>query len=313
VDLRDVLDDLYGSPPAEFTATRDAYARQARSDGDRDLAATISGLRKPPVPAWAVNLLVRQEGESVEQLLHLGAAMREATASLAGPELRELSAQQGKVLDAMRVQATRLAREGGVKISLDVGKKIVATLRAGMADADAADAVRSGLLVRTLESTGFGESGSIDLDGATATSDAPARPAAATTAPKPARRSVPKDELKARREEKAAREAERERVEAERRERELRELQEAVEAAREELDDARDEASSAAGDLSSAQRRHDDLTRRRDDLQAKLDAVAEQLDGAAGTLRTAERAAHTADERVTRAERDLTHLENRLP
>ncbi|WP_380174797.1 hypothetical protein ACFEMC_06755 [Kineococcus sp. DHX-1] len=320
MDLADVLDDLYGSPPAEFTATRDAYARQAKAEGDRDLAGRIAGLKKPPVPAWAVNLLVRERGEDVEQLLQLGASMREATASLAGPELRELSVQQHKVLDAMRVQAGRLTQEAGVRLSLDVGEKVVATLRAAMADPAAADAVRTATLVRTLESTGFGD---VDVEGATA-GDAAPRPVPAKTPRSPARKPAektgaktgktpPRDELRARREEKAAREAERERAEAERRERELAELRAAVEEADDALDDARDEASAADADLASAQRRQEDLDRRREDLQARLDAVIEQLESAQDTVRTAERTAHAARERVGHAERELADLRDRLP
>ncbi|WP_432562630.1 coiled-coil domain-containing protein [Kineococcus sp. SYSU DK003] len=311
MDLADVLDDLYGSPPAEFTATRDAYARQARDEGDRDLAARIAALRKPPVPAWAVNLLVRERGDDVEQLLQLGAAMREATASLAGPELRELGVQQHKVLDAMRVQAGRLTLAAGVRLSLDVGEKVVATLRAGMSDAAAADAVRTGQLVRTLEATGFGE---VDLEGATAADVALASPGPAPATRAAVRRKAPpRDELKARREEKARREAERQRAEAERRDRERRELQEALEQAREDLEDARREASSAAGDLTSAQRRAEDLTRRREDLQAELDAVTGLLETASESLRSAERAAHAADERIGHAEREVERLRARLP
>ena len=308
MDFPALLDELYAVPPGEFTATRDRWAREARADGDRELAGRIAGLKKPPVPAWAVNLLVRERRDEVEQLLELGASMREATASLAGPELRELGVQQHQVLDAMRVQAGRLTLAAGVRLSLDVGEKVVATLRAGMSDPAAADAVRSGTLVRALEATGFGE---VDLDGAVA-ADSPARPAPAAEKT-PAHRSVPRDELKARREEKAAQDAERERAEAERRERERRELEEALDAAREELDEARDDAGTAAAELGSARRRRDDLARRQEDLQAKLAAVAEQLDAAADTLRSAERSVHSADERVTRAQRDLAHLEARLP
>ncbi|GAB3454509.1 hypothetical protein AB1207_00645 [Kineococcus endophyticus] len=322
MDLADVLDDLYGSPPAEFTATRDAYARQAKAEGDRDLAARIAGLKKPPVPAWAVNLLVRERGEDVEQLLQLGASMREATASLAGPELRELSVQQHKVLDAMRVQAGRLTQEAGVRLSLDVGEKVVATLRAAMSDPAAADAVRTATLVRTLESTGFDD---VDVEGATA-GDAAPRSVPATAPRSPAKgatktatkkatagKAAPRDELRARREEKAAREAERERAEVERRERELAELRAAVEEAGDALDDARDEASAADADLASAQRRQEDLDRRREDLQARLDAVTEQLQSARDSVRTAERTAHTARERVGHAERELADLRDRLP
>ncbi|WP_380157258.1 hypothetical protein [Kineococcus sp. R86509] len=308
MDFPTLLDELYAVPPGEFTATRDRWAREARDDGDRELAGRIAGLKKPPVSAWAVNLLVRERRDEVEQLLELGAAMREATASLAGPELRELGVQQHQVLDAMRVQAGRLTLAAGVRLSLDVGEKVVATLRAGMSDPAAADAVRSGTLVRPLEATGFGE---VDLDGASA-ADSPVRPAPAAKKTH-ARRSVPKDELKARREERAAREAERERAEAERRERERRELEEAVGAAREELAEARDDAGTAAAELGSARRRSEDLARRQEDLQAKLAAVTEQLDAAADTLRSAERGAHGADDRVIRAQRELTHLEARLP
>lgn len=314
MDLSDVLDDLYGSPPAEFTATRDAYARQARAEGDRDLAGRIAALRKPPVPAWAVNLLVRERRHDVEQLLELGASLREATASLAGPELRELGVQQHQVLDAMRVQAGRLTLQAGVKLSLDVGEKVVATLRAAMSDPAAADAVRSAVLVRTLEATGFGGGSEVDLEGATAT-DAEPRPVPAPKEKGHRARSgkVPRDELTARREEKAAREADRERAEAERHERERRELEEAVQVARQELDDARDEVSATTGDLTSAQRRSDDLQRRREDLQARLDAVTEQLTSAEDTLRTAEKAAHAAGERVASARRELDRLRARLP
>ncbi|NYD21228.1 hypothetical protein [Kineococcus aurantiacus] len=306
MDLADVLDDLYGSAPTGFTAARDAFARQARAEGDRELAGRIGALRRPLVPAWAVNLLVRERGEDVERLLELGAAMREATASLAGAELRELRVRQHEVLEAVRVQVVRLAREAGVRLSPGAGERVVATLRAAMADAAAADAVRSGLLVRPLEPAGFGE---VDLAGATASDAAPPRPPAAS----PRRPAVPRDELSARREVRAARDAERQRVETERRERERAELHEAVRAARTELDDARGESSSAAAELSSARRRYDDLVRRRDDLQARLDAVAAQLAPAAGALRAAERAAHAAQERVAAAERELERLRARLP
>ena len=303
MDLPTVLEELYAGPPAEFTATRDARARRARAEGDRDLAARVAGLRRPTVPAWAVNLLVREHREEVERLLELGAAVREATAALAGPELRELSVQQHRVLAALRARAARLTRAAGVRLSPEAGEKVVQTLRAGMTGPAAADAVRSGLLVRPLEAVGLTDV-EADVEGATAL-DAPARSAAPTPAG-PAPRVVPPDELKARREEKAAREARR-------RELELRELREAVAAAREELAEAREEAGASAGDLTSARRRGDDLVRRQEDLRAQLDTVTEQLEAAAGTLRAAERTARAAEERVARAERELERLRARLP
>ncbi|MGI4895777.1 MAG: hypothetical protein ACRYF3_11760 [Janthinobacterium lividum] len=320
MDWPDIADELYALAPAHFTPTRDERASQARAAGDRDLAVRIASLRKPPTAAWAVNQLVRDRGAEVEQLLQLGAAMREATTALAGPQLRELAVRQHQVLDAMRVQAQRLAGEKGVRVSPDVGEQIVATLRAGMSDPAAADAVRSGRLVRPLEATGFGD---VEIDDAVAgNAAAPTTPRTVRTAPLPAgqrgtaRPQAAPDELRARREDKAAREAarrvaqeERRAAEDARRERERRDHEEALDRAREEAVDARRDAGTAALDLASLGRRADDLARRQADLAAQLEVVTDQLESARGGVRAAERAAHGADERLARADRELQRLE----
>src|SRR5690554_4311655 len=57
--LEPVVVDLYGLPPAEFTAARNAQATQLRADGHRATAAHLSTLRRPTTAAWLVNLLVR--------------------------------------------------------------------------------------------------------------------------------------------------------------------------------------------------------------------------------------------------------------
>jgi len=322
VDWAEVLDELYALAPGDFTATRDERAKQARADGDRALATRIAALRKPLAAAWAVNLLVRAAPGPVEQLLALGESMREAQDALAGPELRELRVQQHQVLEAMRVQATGLARDEGGRLSPDAGEQVVSTLRAGMTDAAAADAVRSGRLVRVLEATGFGD---VDTDGAVAgEGDAPAapRPAAGTTprnAPRrtpgasppgraPRARATPPDELRARREEKERREADRAAAEAERRDRERREHEAALDRAREELADAEDAAREAEADAGSAGARTQELRQRHEDLLAQVASVAEQLEAARAAERAAERGAHAAAERRSRAERTLERL-----
>lgn len=319
-----MLEELYELSPGDFTATRDAHARQARADGDRELSGRIAALKKPPTAAWAVNLLVRAEPDQVEQLLTLGEAMREAQESLAGAELRELRVQQHQVMDAMRVQATRLVREAGGKLSSDAGEQVISILRAGMTDAEAADAVRSGRLVRVLEATGFGEVDVSDAVAGEGTATATPRSArtrettsAATTRPATARRAEspkpPPDELRARREEKERREAERRAAEAERREREEQERAEALEQAREELAEAEHAAQEAAAEASSATAREQDLERRHADLLAQVETVAEQLEAARGTQRATERGAHAAAERAARAQRALEKLSRSRP
>lgn len=164
-ELEDVAAELYGLPLDEFTAARDERAKELRADGERTAATAVRALRRPSTAAWAVNQLVRARREEVEQVLDLGAALREAQAALAGDELRALRKQQQQLVAAVVRQTRAVARERGQRLSDTVQREVEATLKAAMADVDAAAAVRSGLLLRSLENTGFT---SVDLDGAVA-------------------------------------------------------------------------------------------------------------------------------------------------
>nr|MBA3233934.1 hypothetical protein [Propionibacteriales bacterium] len=89
MDLEAAVDELYAVLPDDFTAKRDELARQARDTGDKDSAADIKALRKPTVVAWLANQMAREHPEEIGGLLDLGTALREATATLSGPQLRE--------------------------------------------------------------------------------------------------------------------------------------------------------------------------------------------------------------------------------
>src|SRR5690606_13878695 len=93
--------ELYGLPLDEFTAARDERAKELRADGERTAATAVRALRRPSTAAWAVNQLVRARREEVEQVLDLGAALREAQAALAGDELRALRKQQQQLVAAV--------------------------------------------------------------------------------------------------------------------------------------------------------------------------------------------------------------------
>lgn len=161
-------DRLYALALPEFTAARDARARQLRTD-DRELAARVKALRKPSLAAWVVNLLARRESEQVAQVLAVGAALREAQAALDGDELRELTRQRRQLVAAVTTRARGLAAAEGVRVTAAVAEQVEATLTAAILDAGAADAVRSGLLVSPLAATGVGE---LDLSAAVAMPDA---------------------------------------------------------------------------------------------------------------------------------------------
>src|SRR3546814_16382925 len=91
--LLEAADELYALTLAEFTAARGAMAKQLRTQ-DRPLADRIKTLRKPSTAAWVVNVLARREHEQVSQVLEVGAALREAQASLDGDEMRALTRQR---------------------------------------------------------------------------------------------------------------------------------------------------------------------------------------------------------------------------
>jgi hypothetical protein len=120
VDADEVADELYGLPPEQFTAARNARAKEAKAAGDSETAARIAALRKPTVLAWLVNLLVRELPDEIGGFLDLGDALREATATLSGPVLRQLSGQRHRLVQALVRQARELARQTGYRITEDV-------------------------------------------------------------------------------------------------------------------------------------------------------------------------------------------------
>jgi DNA repair exonuclease SbcCD ATPase subunit len=153
-DLLEIADDLYGLPLAEFTPARDAKAKELKGD---DLGKQVKALKKPSTAAWVVNLLVRREQEQVDQVLTVGEALREAQASMSGDDLRALTKQRRQLTAAVTHQARRLAADEGLKVTQAVSDQVEATLTAAMVDEECGKAVRSGLLVSSLATTGVDE------------------------------------------------------------------------------------------------------------------------------------------------------------
>lgn len=183
--LLEIADDLYALPLAEFTPARDALAKEHKAD--KALAAAIKGLRKASVAAWVVNLLVRRDPDQVDQVLAVGAALRDAQDNLDATQLREFTKQRRQLTASVTTTARRMAREEGLRTTQAVADQVEATLTAAMLEPDAARAVRSGLLVSAIEATGLGD---LDLGGAVAVPEAlgfsaTPRP---VSAPDPARR-----------------------------------------------------------------------------------------------------------------------------
>lgn len=165
--------DLYGLPPEEFTAARDAAAKT-----DRGLKA----LRKPSVSAWVINTLVREDPKLLDDLTALGGELLEAQLNGQGQELRALTEQRRQLVATVARHAIGLVDRD---LSTTAEREVEATLEAALADPASAEAVRSGQLVRPLSYSGFG---AVDLEGAVAPLPRVAKPAKP-----PAKKAAKKD------------------------------------------------------------------------------------------------------------------------
>lgn len=159
MDLDTATDELYAGDAEDFIARRSEMAKQARSGGDRELAAAITALRKPSVAAWLVNLLAHEARQDISALLELGAALRHAQARLSAQELRELSRQRQQVVRALATQAYGIAEDRGHSVSRDALDQVNDTLLAALADPEIAEQVRAGHLTTPLSYSGFGPPG----------------------------------------------------------------------------------------------------------------------------------------------------------
>lgn len=246
--LLEIADDLYALPLPEFTAARDARAKELKGT---DLAGPVKALRKPSVAAWVVNLLVRHEAEQVEQVLSVGEALREAQAAMSGDALRELTRQRRQLTAAVTTQARRTAREQGTKVTEAVAGQVEATLTAAMVDAECARAVRSGLLVAALTTTGLEAA---DVAAAVALPDAlgfAARPREAAEPNRPDLHVVPDPDADAK----------------------------AVAAAREALAEAEEQVAEASETHRDASATVDDLLARSLQLQSEIDELRGRIAG----------------------------------
>jgi hypothetical protein len=301
MDVREVAGELYATAPGDFIARRNAAAAQA----DRSTAKQIKALRKPSASAAAINALVRDQPDLIGDVLEIGARMRDAFASRDRAEIRSLTQERQRLLQ----RATE-----GLGLSPAVQREVEETLQAAVIDAAAAAAVRSGMLVRALESTGLEQ---VDV------TDAVALPVEieAFPAARARRRAAP--ETRAKREEagepsestetaepsessepaelsEPAEPAEPAESPSERRERKR-----LIRAAEKAVERARDDAEAIDDELDEAVDRRGDLEAERESLQRRLQRVVDDLTEARSAERDLRRRLSEAQRAVREAEKDL--------
>lgn len=213
VDLETATDELYALSPDEFIERRKQLVAEARAAKDRDLATQIGKLRRPTRSAWLINLLARQEPDDVTTLLELGTALQEAQQRMAGDELRQLSAQRRKTVDALARRAVELGREQGYSAPDGATQEVGQTLQTALGDPEIAELVRTGRVTQAVTYGGFGSTDLASALGAslpTQTTRQPAKKAPPESVPAmdpKQRREAQKAAAKAREQATAARKA----------------------------------------------------------------------------------------------------------
>lgn len=279
--MSDDVAALFTLPPEEFVGARDALAKRLRAEGARDGAQRVRQLRRPTVPAWAVDQLPRLHAQEVDLLIEAGSQLRLAQQQVlsghggAGP-LREAAAHRREVVDRLAQHAARILADAG-RDPDPHRLAIAATLEAATVDDDAAAAVRSGTLSKELvPPTG--------LEDLTLPAHLPAPPA-------PIEHEEPPDATAPRR----------------------AELEQA-------LREAKDRAERAAQDARDAEREAQDADREAERTASRLDTLRQQLRQAQGQADeavqrqqvaavAARRARHEADDTAAQAQRAQQELD----
>ncbi len=288
-DVEAVLDDLYTTPPSGFVARREELAAAARTAGRADDARRIHAARRPTLAAWAANLLLRSEPEESRRFLELGRALREAYRTLDAAGIGELSEQRRRVVSALSRQAGQLAQEAGHRLSDSVQQDVESTLRAVLADPDAADRWAGGRLEGALTPPSEFPSGTARAAAARLKSKPEPKPEPEQpTAPPPAR-ARRKDEL-----------AERRR----RRQEQLEQARRAAEEAAQRLRDKRAEHTDADAALQRARDRHSQAEQQVSAAEEQLQQARQELQRAGREQREAEERSRALADALARAEQE---------
>jgi hypothetical protein len=252
------LDTLYAAPLADFTALRTKLAGEAKKRGDAEAAKRIAAARKPTTAAHVVNMLVLNDPAVRARLTDLGERLRAAHAGMDGAEIRELTAEQRRLIDAL---ARAAFEASGLTATPALRDDVTATLQAAIADLDVA--ARLGHLTKAEQWSGFGEFGD------TAIVFKPTRKNEAKTEAEPAHPKKRSDDRDA---------------EKQRRQHQARAELAAAERAKSEADDALNELQS---DLATARLRRDDARRRLQDAESALTAAEDAYEQAKQASRNA--------------------------
>jgi hypothetical protein len=149
--LDDRIDRLYQLPLDEFTAARNALAKEVAAEGGR--GDDIRKLTKPPAAAWAINQVYWRKRPVFDAFTASADALHDAHAALAAgkrADLRAAGTAHEEALEAMLKAALAVLAEAG-QPATDATKQSIATTLRALPGANE----RPGRLAAVLQPRGF--------------------------------------------------------------------------------------------------------------------------------------------------------------
>ncbi len=247
------LDALYEADLGDFTRERDELAKRLKADGEAEEAKRVKALRKPSLPAWAINQAARSDPAAAKRLVKAGKGLARAQEKAMGgggrEQLKEAMGAEGQAVEEM-LAAVVGATGDGPSLNSTMLDRVRDTLRAVAGDEELRADFEDARVTADRKPVGFG-----GAEGAVAPRSKPKRAAKS----KPSAKKVRDAEARGRRAERAAKAAAKRLTQAQKG---LERAQESLANAEEKLREAEGEKASSDSDLDEAQAALADLQAR---------------------------------------------------
>jgi hypothetical protein len=165
--VKDRVSDLYALPLDEFTGARNELAKELADGGDKGAAAEVRALKKPSVPAWAVNQVARAHPADVETLFDAGANLRDAQKKLMrtgnAAAVKDATAAERQAVKTLVARAKKILSDAGNAANEATLDRIADTFYATTTDDEGREYVRTGTLTKEMKRAGFGDIGSLTV------------------------------------------------------------------------------------------------------------------------------------------------------
>lgn len=291
-DATEILQRLFRVPPPEFVAERNKIAKALKADGEKDLAAAVSAVRRPGVSDWALDVTAAEHADDVAELVEAAREVLDAQeAAMDGRDsgdlrirLKLLRVCTATVANLASGVAARSGQTGSGSSAADITTRL--TEIAG--NRNALDLLERGLL-------GAEDPGAADPFGIAADGTATRRATKRVTTAKAAERSPAPEEPAGRTA------AERKRLRDE-----VAHTQKALSAAESAAETARRAVAKQETALAKAEARVADAEARLEALKADVTAATDALESAREDAESADHAANEARAALDAAERAMS-------